>query len=1397
MTKPGADKDGANATLVAVDDATASASTSAVVCDSEASCFQRWTLSYLTPLITLGNTVGVVESDFPKLDDDAKATHAVPEFENMWRAETARAAAAEQKPNIFSVFYRLNRKQIFYSGLCELVYRGSMFAGPLILQDIVSFIAFRDRDVQDIFLLVALVFVVNVIGSACENRGMIHLYGMGVRMQSSIVGGIHRKIFRLSPQGRTEANMGLVLNMLGMDTQRIYYMLPFLHQLWSAPAQMLVVFALLIDLIGWIPTLPVVAVCIVTVISIHGANAKIKVYEMQKAIASDKRIKLFNETLNGMRVVKYYGWEAAMQAKIKTLRDVELDMIYKLAILRSVLFFAFLLCPMFMSVVAFYTYVYYDNGHDSMTAVQVFGTIALVNIARLPLMMFPVLMSTMQGARVALNRIGHFAGLEESDIEDGAVRQLTSVPKAAVQIRGTFKWAVAPEPPAGGAGAGGPPGGGNKSKGEKAEDKKVGAAASGAAESAKLLGKDDDAAAAKETFMLKDIDVNVAAGEHVQIIGSVGAGKTSLCRALFNEMLDVSEESAAAAAAAAAKDDQPQSANKIQHAAVRSGVHGTVAYVPQVAWIRNVSLRDNILFGKEYEETRYNAVVTACALDVDIATLKDGDATEIGEKGINLSGGQKQRISLARAVYSDADIMVFDDVLSAVDAHVATHIFEKCIDTILRAKTVILVTHQVQFLSRADRVIVMEAGAVTHSGTYDDIRAKSDVLDAFKQKEEKVNEEEAKKPAEGDVSAAADDVKVVVDDADKDDDDDKKKKAATEKKAPQKLVQAERKIEGSVPRDVYMFYAKLFGKGLFFLALFCFYCMSQGSMLMADWWLSRWTQLSYGTHSLEWYMSIYGGLVVAAAFATVVRIVFYARGTWRAADSLHATLIGRVMAGTMRYFDTTPQGRLTDAFSRDFLLLDTFLPMMYDNYTTLCFNVFGSLIFVGIITPWFFATLVPLVGLYLMLQSRFLNTSRTTHRLWMSSGAPLFSCVSEVMSGVTSVRAYNEMSRFNQQFDKRLDWACTTMLVSRSLTRWIDVRVDLLTALLAGAAGVFVVLARDTLTPSLAGLSLTFSGNITGMLGIIVLVGGFIETFMTSVQRIRDLGEIPAEPAAGKVAVEAQWPAEPSVEFKNVTFKYHADGDVILDDISFTLPSRAKVGIVGRTGAGKSTLSVALFRLNELTSGSILVDGRDIADVALQTLRTRMAMIPQDPVLFTGTVRYNLDPFSDCSDEQVWEALTSVELREVIEKLDGGLEADVLANGSNFSAGQKQLMCLARALLRKAKVLVLDEATASVDQATDVKIQKMIRTQFAYATVLTIAHRINTITDSDYVMVLDKGRVAEFDVPATLLQNDESLFTKLVAAHTSSNDDDAAVDDANADDSKPAAAASASSSSKN
>ncbi|XP_028790570.1 ABC transporter C family member 8-like [Neltuma alba] len=838
---------------------------------------------------------------------------------------------------------------------------------------------------------------------------------------------------------------------------------------------------------------------------------------------------------------------------------------------------------------------------------------------------------------------------------------------------------------------------------------------------------------------LRDLNVKIEWGQKIAICGPIGAGKSSFIYAILGEIPKIS-------------------------GTVKVG--GSIAYVSQKSWIQSGTVRHNILFGKPMDETRYENAIKVCALDKDINAFSHGDLTEIGQRGTNLSGGQKQRIQLARAVYNDADVYLLDDPFSAVDAHTAAILFNDCVLNALKKKTVILVTHQVEFLSQVDKILVMEGGVVTQSGCYEDLLTEGTAL------EQLVNaHREAISGADqnNEIPGEFEDVINVLQPLESHGfhlpEDHKTEQVSMKGQHGLQLTQEEEKEIGDVGWKPFWDYIYLSNGSLLLGLIIVAQVAFIGLQAASTFWLALATEVPKVTNGI--LIGVYAIVSLISVSFVCIRSIMCAHLGLKASASFFSSFNNAIFKAPMLFFDSTPVGRILTRASSDLSILDFDLPYAL---TFVAAGAIELLTIIGIIVSVTWQVLIVAVPALIAskyIQGYYQASSRELMRINGTTKAPVMNFTDETSLGVVTVRAFNMANRFFQNYLKLVDTDAKLFFHSIVAAEWLILRIEVLQNLtLFTAALLLVLLPKGLVPPGLAGLSLSYALSLTGCQIFLSTWFCNLSNYVVSVERIKQFIHIPEEPP--EIVEDRKpplsWPSKGRIELQNLEIRYRPNAPLVLKGITCTFTEGSRVGIVGRTGSGKSTLVSALFRLVDPARGDIRIDGIRILPMGLKDLRMKLSIIPQEPTLFKGSIRTNLDPLGLYSDDEIWKALEKCQLKATVINLPNLLDSSVSDEGENWSLGQRQLFCLGRVLLKRNRILVLDEATASIDSATDTILQRVIRQEFAGCTVITVAHRVPTVIDSDMIMVLSYGKVMEYDEPSKLMETNSS-FSKLVAEY--------------------------------
>ncbi|CAK3849796.1 ABC transporter [Lecanosticta acicola] len=1119
---------------------------------------------------------------------------------------------------------------------------------------------------------------------------------------------------KVSGDGQGWGN-GRIVNLMSTDTYRIDQACGMGHMIWTSPIQVLLTLALLCINLTYSALAGFAFICLMMPLLARAIRSLMSRRKFINKI-TDQRVSLTQEILSSVRFVKYFGWETSFLDRLGEIRTREISKVSFLLSIRNGIMAVSMSLPIFASMLAFITY---STTQHVLNPAPIFSSLALFNSLRIPLNLLPMVLGQVVDANASLARIQEFLGAEEQ--QDDASWEPDA--KSAIEIKdGDFTWERNTTQNSDGA-PGADPKGSKQLKQEKKDAKakaKEGKKRSELAEKEKLdevptsptPTSDSHEEEEESPFAVKNINLSIGRGELVAVIGSVGSGKTSLLAALAGDM-------------------------RKTNGSVTFGANR--AFCPQYAWIQNATVKDNIIFGKEYDRRWYDQVVDACALRPDLEMLPAGDLTEIGERGITVSGGQKQRLNIARAIYFNADIVLMDDPLSAVDAHVGRHIMDNAICGLLKGKARVLATHQLHVLNRVDRIVWMKEGGIHKVATFPELMANDsefqELMKTTATEEHQEEEEHAN-----------------------DDEREEEKKQARKKKGRKPagaLMQQEERAVDSVGWSVYAAYVRASGSLLIAPLVLVLLVISQGANILTSLWLSYWTSSKWNL-SMGTYIGVYASLGVLQALLMFAFSVTLTKCGTKASRVMMNRAMYRVLRAPMSFFDTTPLGRITNRFSKDVDTMDNTLTDSMRMFFLTMAMILSVFILIIAYYYYFVVALVPLTIAFLFSAGYYRASAREMKRHEAVLRSVVFARFSEAVNGTPTIRAYGVQKQFSKRVDDSVDSMDGAYFLTFANQRWLSTRLDALGNLLVFTVGILVVTGRASINPSTGGLVLSYILSIVQMIQFTVRQLAEVENNMNSTERLHFYGTQLEEEAPLRLGdVRAEWPEKGEIDFDNVQMRYRDGLPLVLKGLTMKVRPGERIGIVGRTGAGKSTIMSTLFRLVELSGGSISIDGVNIAKIGLHDLRSRLAIIPQDPTLFRGTIRSNLDPFNEHSDLELWNALRQADLvgaEQSLEDESGRIHLDtpVEDEGLNFSLGQRQLLALARALVRGSQIIVCDEATSSVDFETDQKIQRTIVRGFKGKTLLCIAHRLKTIIGYDRILVMDQGNVAELDSPIQL-----------------------------------------------
>ncbi|KAG0205587.1 hypothetical protein BGX28_002792 [Mortierella sp. GBA30] len=1405
--------------------------------EAYASCLSWLFFSWFNPIFKIGSTKTLDSSDLPELVPQLRARTIWSQFQIFQN---------KRSESLLKRILRFNAVSFIWRFILVVISTCLDFSVPYFLKLFLRYISDPAVPPKVAYLYVILIFVAQVSRSLIQSQVLY----MGRRIEVSLMALLNAEIYaktltRRDLSGLAEikkkvggndkvmdeskdsapASSGKVVNLMSTDTVRVSGAVNFWYMGVSSPIGIVLGTYLLYDLIGW-SSLAGMSILILTIPINKAVRKRYARGQREVSKARDNRVTLMGELIAGIRMIKYFAWEVPFSEKVLKAREIELKKlikVYKDTILLQLVWFS---SPLLVTISSFFCYTKIQKGE--FTPAVAFTAMVLFARLKAPLNGLPAVYMAITNASVSLRRIAEY--LEEPNINDIFISgQNSPSGEAEIGMKGlNAQWwtSVSAKIPSA------------TTQGTVAE------------------ARTEDA----DQFVLHNINVHFPVGDLSIVCGPTGSGKTSLLLAMLGEMNVLVGQIYL---------PRRPPLNGLKEFDLETGLlKDGIAYVAQQAWLQNATIRDNILFGSMFEQERYENVIEVCALKRDLEILEDGDQTEIGEKGITLSGGQKQRISLARAIYSRSRHVLLDDCLSAVDAHTAEHIHDKCLTgPIMKNRTCILVTHHVRLcIPTAKHVVLMNNGEIALQGSVQQLREQGVLSQVLEEDEEEIalisddeiddgNEAAASsavthKPKAIHVKSTAKDLAVL-------------QESGVPNKYAKKLVKDEMREEGRVKWPIYMVYAGAAGGILFWITLMLALGLTRVIEVSESLWVREWANsfkpdsasngsmssgvysflgfstdhlsafpvysgsqgfnshavlndptqsvindplstMSLGSdydlvrpqkHSTDYYLFVYALISIGASLAHIIQTMIMLFGSLRAARLLYRKLLLSVVRAPLRFFDTTPVGRIMNRFSKDFETVDGSIAYHCSQLLKVTMSVGSIVIVLAYITPLFVVVAALISAAYLAIGKRYIASSRELKRLHSVSRSPIYSLFGETLAGAATIRAFSEQRRFMSDMLNKIDDSHRPFYCFWVANRWLAVWSDCIGAVVVLSSGIFILLNPIGIDAGTAGVALTYALEFVALINFLVREYTQIAMELNSIERINEYTVMAQEPPS---VIEgrrppAAWPTGGNIEVKNLEVTYAPDLETVLKGISFTVEACQKIGVVGRTGSGKSTLALSLFRFVEPIMGSIHIDGINIGDIGLDDLRSRLMIIPQDPILFSGTIRSNLDPFDDHIDIELWEALRRVRLVGGLESTcnrdDGrvvnstesassstfdsvavmsavvprgektyvsfsSLDNPISQGGSNLSQGQRQLLCMARALLRNSKIIVMDEATSSVDFATDRAIQSAIQQEFEDSTVICIAHRLHTIITYDKVLVLDDGKVLEYDTPANLL--DES-----------------------------------------
>ncbi|VVC32367.1 Hypothetical protein CINCED_3A020730 [Cinara cedri] len=1301
------------------------------------------TFSWMLNLLKTARKRDLNENDLYATLNNHKSSLLGNELEKKWKNELINAKNANREPSLLRVLFQMFAGQILIIALVQILIDVVLrFTRPILFGGFLMYftpVGINNVDKKHAYMY-ALGLVMNLMLCIILNRYvMSELSHCGMKIQVACSSKIYRKALRLSKLSLEDSTAGLAINLLSNDLNRFEEGLRCVNYVWLCPFTSIAIIYYMWLEIG-VSCLFGVCVVLMTIPFQAWLGKKMVEFRLKIAQRTDQRVRLMNEIISGIHVIKMYTWEKTFTLFVQYARKMEIGELKKntyMKIILQSLKICYIRYALFLSIMA---YLLLGNKIDTK---KMYITIVYFDVLKtMVVSYFPKSITAISEMLSTIERIQNFLLYDEKCKQETLFLKPTAENVSCNNENVLFGEVISYSCNSDG-----------RQFTEQSNADICSIVVSNATAKCSLNQPEN---------CLNDIELTIESGHLVAIIGPVGSGKSSLIQVILGEL--------------------PLSKGSVS-------VHGVVSYASQEPWLFNGSVRQNIIFSSPIDESRYSKVIQVCALETDLTQLPYGDRTFVGDRGVSLSGGQRARINLARAVYKQADIYLLDDPLSAVDTSVGKHLFDKCINGYLREKTRILITHQTQYLKNVDKIVVMENSNITGEGSLQELQTNSlDLLKSLGCMEETpiINDQDtlSKNEAESNYSHPLHVLSLTATD-------NNNKSTGINK---ERVEMTEQQSSGNALENNYSAYISAGGSvcQILFLIFICILTEILGTG--GDWWISYWMILEDNVFSnvtnvsgtiinntlidndpfkisLLWPIShqscviIYNILIISFLVVIIIRTIILRSFFTRTSINLHNKMFNAIIRATMFFFNTNSSGRILNRFANDMGTIDESLtrPILDTVSNGLCFI---AIIFVigqsniYFYIPVFFTTIL---SYYTMVY--YLSTSRSINILERVSRSPIYGHMDTSFRGLITIRAFEAEDILIKEFDDRQDLhssAAFVLIYSRNAFSLVINLISLTYFSILTFS--FLVIDHDNTYGGNVGLVITQAINLMNMLQLGILQTTEIDNFMLSVERVLEYANLPQESALESTPDKQppdEWPSEGQIVFKKFCLRYSPDTPYVLKNVNIKIQPMEKIGIVGRTGAGKSSLISALFRL-ALNEGSIIIDGVEIHDLGLHDLRSKLSIIPQEPILFSGTMRTNLDPFNEYPDHILWNALDEVQLKDIVEDLPGGLNAKISESGANFSVGQKQLVCLARGILRSNRILILDEATANIDSKTGALIQNTIKHKFRLCTILTIAHRLDTVMDSDKVLVMDRGTMVEFDHPYCLLKNKNGFFCKMV-----------------------------------
>eukprot|EP00357_Protocruzia_adherens_P031519 CAMPEP_0115001824 /NCGR_PEP_ID=MMETSP0216-20121206/17633_1 /TAXON_ID=223996 /ORGANISM="Protocruzia adherens, Strain Boccale" /LENGTH=1370 /DNA_ID=CAMNT_0002367287 /DNA_START=20 /DNA_END=4132 /DNA_ORIENTATION=+ len=1327
---------------------------------SKINVFSKISFWWTMPLLRLGKKRPLKDEDMWPVRPEDDTELQVDTLKAHWLQEEQKDGNGNY-PVIWAI-YKSYYSKLLWMGFFDGIAAALPFVSPLAIQGIGFYLQDDSSPTYVGLAWVIALFLAQVIRTFFGAQSYFLIEIVGQNVSNGLKGMIYEKILAISPNSEYIYQQGKVVNLIQVDVFKLKYFIDMIPSALILIIQATLGIWLLFGFLGLSFLAGIGVILIVTFLNYRIGMISSKI-QKQLMTKRDVRVRRTTELFTSVKIIKLFSWEQKFVDKVLEAREAELK--ERKRFIKWSLLGSFLL-NVTPTAISTLTFVFYAGvAKKELDAPTIFAAMTIFNIIQGPIRGLPNLINSFIQNRVSLIRVQDFLRAKEIDMTR-ILREPAPFTddELAVQIQnGWFSWGKDS----------------NAHEVKQVSVKETGTSKTTAAEGGYIElqdTKEDLENTSNDGLgpVLSDINLEIPSGQFVAIVGDVGSGKSSLLSAMIGDI------------------EEYDSAEVQTKPSVR--ILKNLAYSSQEPWLQNMTVKENVLYGKELNQDLYDHVLEVSCLKPDLIVFPDGDQTQIGDRGISLSGGQKARVALARTLYSQSDLFIMDDVLSAVDGHTGAKIFTEAFLGFLQDKTRVLVTHGSQYLPYVDRVIVLQNGKITQDGPVSLLVQEEGYVRELMKLHGSLHEDGGLKLQRLTSETTAHDDQQIVAEEEKtassessgsdielsgnssDRSQEKAKSKESKKKQERNIIMEEDRETGGVKTSIYSTYLSYTGGYITVVIIILAYVVFQGTKVFSDFWLGDWADESEEDQQdhVSYYLTIYCLIAVGNSVAILLKEICLNLSILKASQKLHYDMVTSLIKAPMNtFFDRTPTGRIINRFTGDLVTIDSMMGWAFNSIFNRSFQVLSVFFVIGIAFPTGLLMFPFMAYLAWTLNTLLLRTNVEVTRLNQINRSPIVNFFSETMRGISVIRSSDHQELFRKKTNEYLNKTTETNFALTGTSKWFSTTMSYISISVLTITSAYFVVSRDA-SATIAALVLSYTVTLNDAIFWVLRSFTFLEGRMVSVERTHAYTQVEHESniiGEKEAITTTEWPSEGKIVFSNYSVRYRQETPLVLKNLTCTIQPGEKVGIVGRSGAGKTTITLSLFRILNAASGSITIDGLDISKVDLRKLRSNISLIPQEPLLFAGTLRFNLDPFNEFSEDQLMNGVAKVGLGALVASWPRKLDHEIKEGGENLSVGERQLICVVRALIRRKKVVLIDEATASVDSSNDQLIQESLRHFFVNSTVLTIAHRINTILESDKIMVLSSGKLVEFDTPTALRADANSRFSGFLKKHQ--HDDEA------------------------